>query len=90
MVELGLMKLEPIHIWCDNEGAVDLIKNGRFSSKTRHIVVKYSFVKERIDLGDITIAYISTKDMLADLLTKCFTADVHELFLWKIGVRKNL
>lgn len=88
MVEVKLMKPEPILILCDNAGAIELIKNAKFSSNTRHIIVKYFFVKERISSGDIKIEHISTKEMLTDFLTKCVSSNLHENFLWKINMRK--
>ena len=37
---------------------------------TRHIDIRYFFIKDRIDTGDITVEYLHTKSMIADYLTK--------------------
>ena len=62
-----------------NEAAIKLANNG-FSSamRTRHIKIRYFFVKDRIAKGEIAIEYCPTKLMIAD----CFTKPVHgQLFI---------
>ena len=61
----------PATIYQDNEAAIKLCENGLASSKrTRHIDIRYFFIQDRIKIGDIQIQYLSTKDMIADFLTK--------------------
>jgi len=47
-------------------------KNGRNSctGNSRHIAIRYFFVKDRVDKGEFTIDYCSTECMLADFFTK--------------------
>lgn len=54
-----------------NEAAIKLAENG-FSSamRTRHINIRYFFVKDRIAKGEIEGKYCPTKLMVADCLTK--------------------
>jgi hypothetical protein len=40
------------------------------STRTRHINIRYYFVKERVERGDIEFKYVPTDEMLADILTK--------------------
>jgi hypothetical protein len=40
------------------------------SSKSRHIKVRYFFLANRIAAGEVTLEYLATADMVADLLTK--------------------
>lgn len=60
----------PIRIMCDNKSAVDLIKNPVYHQRSKHIDVRYYFVRERQEAGDIDVQQISTYDQLADPLTK--------------------
>ncbi len=55
---------------CDNQSAIQLIRNPVFHQRTKHIDVRYYFVRERQEAGDVDVSYISTKDQLADPLTK--------------------
>ena len=59
----------PALVYQDN--TIQLIRNGRSNSeRTRHIDVRYFFLHDRINTGDIEIAYLPTTDMIADILTK--------------------
>jgi hypothetical protein len=61
---------EPIRIMCDNQSAIALIKNPVHHQRSKHIEVRYYFVRERQEAGDIDIQYIPTDQQLADCLTK--------------------
>mmetsp|Transcript_19868 Transcript_19868/g.22531 ORF Transcript_19868/g.22531 Transcript_19868/m.22531 type:complete len:213 (-) Transcript_19868:60-698(-) len=56
----------------DNVSATRMEKNGKKSctGNSRHIHIKYFFVKDRIDNGEISIEYCPTEEMLADFFTK--------------------
>jgi len=55
----------------DNTSTISLIKNGKSQSdRTRHIGIRFFFLKDRIDAKDIGIEYVATEDMVADILTK--------------------
>ena len=56
----------------DNESAIKMIKNGRASctSNSKHIHIRYFFIKDRIDKGEFVVAYCPTEKMLADFFTK--------------------
>jgi hypothetical protein len=59
-------------LYQDNRSAILLEKNGRGSSskRTRHIDIRYFFIKDRVDKQEVTIAYCATEKMLADYFTK--------------------
>jgi len=54
----------------DNKSALALAKNPIFHERSKHIRVKYHFIRGCLDEGSIKASYINTKDQLADLLTK--------------------
>jgi hypothetical protein len=56
----------------DNESAIRLEKNGRSSAgkQSRHIDIRYFFIKDRIKTDGINIRHCPTEAMLADFLTK--------------------
>ena len=56
----------------DNMSAIHMEKNGRNSctGNSRHVDIRYSFVKDRVDKGELTIEYCPTSEMLADYFTK--------------------
>ena len=56
----------------DNKSTIQLIINGRLSSskRTRYIAIKFYFIKDHIDKGEIHAVYCPTKKLLADFVTK--------------------
>ena len=61
---------KPLKLFCDNSAAIAFSKNTRSISRSKHIDVKFYFVKEKVAESLIDIEYMSTKGMLADPLTK--------------------
>jgi hypothetical protein len=58
-------------IYQDNMSAIALIKKGRSTSaRTRHIAIRYFFIKDREDGREVTVRHIGTDDIAADGLTK--------------------
>ena len=45
-------------------------KGASTSERTRHVALRYFFVKDRIESGEVSIQYLPTGAMIADLLTK--------------------
>jgi hypothetical protein len=55
----------------DNMSTITMIKNNRpTSQRTKHIDIKFFFLRDRSDTNDISVIYTPTHDMIADLLTK--------------------
>ena len=64
-------KMGPATVYEDNMSTIKLAEKGRSTSeRTRHISIRYFFIKDRISAGEIQIEHLSTKDMIADMLTK--------------------
>jgi hypothetical protein len=61
--------LRPLTICCDNKSAVFFLSN-KSSDAAKHIDIKYFVVKYRVQDQTVEIEHISTKQMLADPLTK--------------------
>ncbi len=54
-----------------------LLRNGKSSSdRSKHIKIRYFWLKDRVDAKDVLVEYIPTGDMLADLLTKPLQGDL--------------
>jgi hypothetical protein len=61
----------PATLYQDNTSAMKLAEKGMSTSeRTRHVNIRYFFVKDRIDSGEIKLEYKPTKMMIADILTK--------------------
>ena len=64
-------------MYCDNKSTICLSKNPEFHSRTKHIDIRYHFIKEKITEKIIKIEYIPTDQMLADILTKALPRIKH-------------
>jgi hypothetical protein len=77
-------KLTKVPLLCDNESAIRMADNPVEHSRTKHIAIRYHFLRDHQQRGDIEIAYTNTKEQLADIFTnpldeKTFTKLRHEL-----------
>ena len=61
---------KPATIFVDNKSAIQLSKNPVFHDRSKHIEVRFHFIRESIEQGKIAVEYIRTEDQLADILTK--------------------
>jgi len=68
--EIGLPVTNPITIYADNNGSISNSTNDKNHRRTKHIDVKFHFVKEHMKKGEIMFTYIPSSDNLADLFTK--------------------
>jgi len=61
---------EPVYIHQDNQSTIRFSNNSIVRDRTKHIDIRYHFVKDRIDRGTIQIGYLPTDQMSADALIK--------------------
>ncbi|GKA65515.1 hypothetical protein Tco_0765222 [Tanacetum coccineum] len=59
-----------VPIICDNTGAIAISNNPVLHSRTKHIDIRYHFIKDHILKGDIELHFIPTEYQLADIFTK--------------------
>lgn len=60
----------PTTLFEDNQPAIKISNNPVTSARTKHVNLRYHFVRERVEDNDITIKYIDTENMVADIMTK--------------------
>jgi hypothetical protein len=80
-------EVTPIQIYSDSQGAIALAKGEAISACSKHIAVHYFFSRDRISRGEISLSYIKTGEMVADVLTKALTTDMHEACIKSMGMR---
>jgi hypothetical protein len=73
-------------VYEDNQGAIALAKNPEFHKRTKHIDIRYHFVREKVEDGQVMLQYCPTQDMLADLMTKPISAPQFVALRTKLGV----
>jgi hypothetical protein len=66
----------PALLYQDNQSTMKLATNGTSSSnRTRHVSIRYFWIKDRCDTGDVEVIYKPTTEMIADILTKPLHGD---------------
>jgi hypothetical protein len=63
-------KFSKVPLLCDNESAICMADNLVEHNRTKHIAIRYHFLRDHQQRGDIEKAYINTKEQLADIFTK--------------------
>nr|GEX95902.1 retrovirus-related Pol polyprotein from transposon TNT 1-94 [Tanacetum cinerariifolium] len=76
-----------IPMYCDNKSAIALCCNNVQHSRSKHIDIRYHFIKEQIENGVIELYFINTKYQLVDLFTKALGRDRIEFLINKLGMR---
>ena len=57
-------------IFEDNRSAICMAQNPQFHGRTKHIAIKFHFIREQVKNGNIELKHCETKEMVADMLTK--------------------
>ena len=67
----GLVEIdEPVLIFEDNRGTIALSKNPVSHQRSKHIDIRYHFIRTASHEGKVAIEYCPTSDMVADVMTK--------------------
>ena len=68
--ELGFPQQGPTIVYEDNKSTIDLLSSAKYHAKTKHIEVRYFYVKDQLASGILSFQYQPTVDMVSDVLTK--------------------
>ncbi|THG94602.1 hypothetical protein EW026_g6901 [Hermanssonia centrifuga] len=77
----------PITVYSDNQGAIALSKDDRFHTRTKHIDIRFHFVRQYVEDGTLNITYLPTDRMLADALTKALPGPQLRKLAGAIGIQ---
>ena len=74
----------------DNQGTIALSKNPKYHARTKHIDIKFHFIREKIKNCEIKLEYCPSEDMIADMLTKPLGRVKYKRFRDLMGVTNGL
>ena len=77
---------ESIPIFCDNTSAINISKKPVMHSKTKHIPIKFHFLREQVTKENIKLQYVETKEQIADIFTKPLRRETFEYLRQKLEV----
>ncbi|GKE59871.1 hypothetical protein Tco_1510238 [Tanacetum coccineum] len=67
---------DKIPMYCDSKAAIAISCNPVQHSRTKHIDVRYYFIKEQVEKGIVKLFFVETEYQLADLFTKALLEDM--------------
>ncbi|GJX02693.1 hypothetical protein Tco_0188609 [Tanacetum coccineum] len=76
-----------IPVYCDLKSAIAISCNLVQHSRTKHIVVRYHFIKEHVEKGMIELYFVKTDYQLADLFTIALLVDRFNYLVRRLGMR---
>ena len=79
---------DPMTLYSDSQSAIALARNEQFHARTKHIDIRFHFIRYIIEAGKIVIDYCPTEDMVADTFTKALPSAKAKHFATSLGLRK--
>ena len=86
--ELGYVS-RPIPICSDNQGALFVSQNAVTERRTKHIDIRFHFIRQTAERGDIIVHDCRTDDMIADIFTKPLGRVKFEKFRFLLGMESH-
>lgn len=89
LLELGYRRkdAQTVKLYVDNQGAQALAENPQFHQRTKHIDVRYHWIREQVEHQIVDLYYVPTAEMAADGLTKSLAITKHSQFIEMLGMR---
>ena len=87
LTSIGYKQLHPTTIYEDNQGAIALSKNAKSHPRTKHIDIKYHYVRDATEKGHLQLEYCPSEIMLADVFTKALPKTRFEELRTLLGVQ---
>ena len=87
VADLGVPVTTPVPFYYDSQAAIHIASNSVFHERTKHIERDCHFVRNTAKACLISLRHVSTKDQLADILTKALGRPQFDHLLSKLGVQ---
>ena len=84
--QIGAVQKSPTNLYCDNKSAIAITHNPEHHSRSKHIDVKYHFLRDQQSNGTINISHISSESQLADIFTKPLSSNRFCILRSQLGV----
>jgi len=85
LADFGLV-FDRVPLFCDNTSAINIAKNPVQHSRTKHIDVRYHFLRDNVEKGNIALEFVDSAAQLADILTKPLDRSTFERLRSELGM----
>ena len=89
LADLGQEQSSPTELYCDNKSAIAIAQNPVQHGKTKHMNVKFHYIREAEKNSLVKLHYCSTDVQLADIMTKALPKSRLEFLRLKFGMSKE-
>ena len=86
--ELDQQSKRKITIYEDNQSTICLARNPQFHGRSKHIAIKYHYIRDQVKDGTVDLKYCRTEEILADIFTKGLSGEKFEFLRQGIGVHE--
>ncbi len=76
----------PIHLHRDNQSCIKIAQNSKFHKRSRHIIMGAHFFHKQVEKNTVQLIYCSTKNMIANFLTKAVPWPKDEFSIFHNGI----
>ncbi|CAI7790330.1 unnamed protein product [Closterium sp. NIES-54] len=87
LVELGAPQRCPT-LWCDNASTIHLTQDPVYHARSKHIELRYFFIRELVQQGLLAVRKITAEANLADIFTKTLSRLAHSALLRLLGLAR--
>ena len=78
--------MKQVPIYCDSSSAIAISHNPIQHSRTKHIDIRYHFLKDNVQKGKIELIFVSSPEEIADVFTKALDEKDFNHFLKLLGM----
>lgn len=85
--QISAAYIGPVTLCIDNKSAIDLAKNPMFHGRSKHIDIRYHFIRECVERGEVILKHVCSSEQRADILTKAHATVKFEKMRELLGVK---
>ena len=86
LTQLGFPQKNPADLFVDNQSAIRLANNPEFHQRSKHVDIKYHYIRDIIMHGDIYIHWCHTSEQTTNIFTKSLDSKKFKIFQNNLGM----